>query len=159
MVLDALPTSQRRELHGMLARRLEDAGASVFLRAAHAFEADEEGHSLPLLLAAAEQASRAGDHETAALVHYRRAAHVARWHLLLSDDDPRQLGLSLDMADALIVAGHLASAEVVLKAAVSAGTLDGGTLARAEGALARIEHARTEAAGRIARRPADGSPS
>jgi hypothetical protein len=141
-VLEAVPSAERRELHATLVQSLVRASAPVFLLAHHGFEADDDGSSLKWLLDAAEAACRWSDHETAALVHYRRAAHVARWHLLLAEDDPLQLRLALDMADALLNAGHLASAEVVLKGALGSAPVGGESAERARLALARLERAR-----------------
>jgi hypothetical protein len=144
-VLDAVPTAERRELHATLVASLVRASASVFLLARHGFEADDDGHSVRWLIEAAEAACRWSDHETAALVHYRRATHVARWHLLLAEDDPLQLRLALEMADALLEAGHLASAEVVLKGALGAAPARSETVERARLALARLESTRARA--------------
>jgi hypothetical protein len=144
-VLEAVPSAERRELHTMLIGSLQRASAPVFLLAHHGFEADEDGRSLGWLVEAAEIACRWSDHETAALVHYRRAAHVARWHLLLAEDDPLQLRLGLDMADALLEAGHLASAEVVLKGALGAAPVGGDSAERARLALGRLERTRAKA--------------
>jgi serine/threonine protein kinase/energy-coupling factor transporter ATP-binding protein EcfA2 len=118
-VLDLAPRDRRRALHAELVAKLEQAGASVFELAHHAHQAELGEQTLQLLRAAGEEACRWADEETAALLHYRRAVHVARWHLLWGEDEEPYLELALALGDALFGSGHRHSAEVVFKEALS----------------------------------------
>jgi len=98
---------------------LEDLGDETFARRIIAAgEAGMEawyGAAVDLLAEAGEAACRAGDQETAGLVHFHAACHVARWELLWDEEDERFLTLSLAQGEALAASGHRRSAEVVLK--------------------------------------------
>jgi hypothetical protein len=119
-VLDAMAPAERLKLHDRLASALERNAASVFLLAYHANEAKNDERALRWLEAAGDEACRWSDHETAAMVHYRRASHVARWQLLLAEDDESYLELQLKMADALRISGPGRAAAVVLKGTLGA---------------------------------------
>jgi hypothetical protein len=116
--LQTMPAAQRSELHARILKVMERRGASVFVLAHHAFEAELERlaeDALDLLVTAGDEACRWADVETAALAHYRRAVHTARWRLLMSEEDERYLELSLRLGRTLAAAGHRRAAEVVFR--------------------------------------------
>ncbi len=114
-VLSILPIPDRSKLHARLLTELGDTRHSIFRRAHHAHEAGLDQEAFELLTAAGDAACAWTDEETAGLVHYQRAVQVARWRLLLGEDDEAFLELSLKLANALLAAGHLRAAEVVFK--------------------------------------------
>ena len=114
-VLGCLPIPERSQLHARLLAELASTRHSVFQRAHHAHEAGLDHEAFELLTAAGDAACAWTDEETAGLVHYQRAVQVARWKLLLGEDDEAFLELSLNLATALLAAGHLRAAEVVFK--------------------------------------------
>jgi serine/threonine-protein kinase len=89
--------------------------AGVFVGARHAAEGGDHERAVELLARAGEAACRAGDEETAGLVHFQRARHVARWELLWGEDEEPYLRLSLEQARALHGSGHRLAAEMVYK--------------------------------------------
>ena len=138
-VLDALPRAERAALHASVLAALERAAAPVFLLAHHADEAQHEERALGWLEAAGDEACRWSDHETAGLVHYRRASHVARWQLLLGEDDERYLELQLKMAEALRISGHARAAAIVLKGALGTASKHPAMAERARRSLMSLE--------------------
>ncbi|MBW2523631.1 MAG: protein kinase [Deltaproteobacteria bacterium] len=140
-VLEGMPHRELVATHRAIADRLKQTGASVFVRAHHAYEADGAEDALELLTAAGDEACRWSDVETAALVHYRRAAHVARWHLLWSETDSNYLELALKMGSALRASGHTRAAEVVFKEVLGSATHHPTLRDRAEESLQTL-HAR-----------------
>ncbi len=114
-VLDAMPRAERTQLYERIFRGLDSKETSPFLLARLAEEGELDEPSMDLLERIGDLATRWLDHETAAMVHLRRAQLVARWRLLIAEDDERYLRLMLKQAAALLFAGHHLSAEVVLK--------------------------------------------
>jgi hypothetical protein len=113
IVLATMSAAERIRLHRQVFEALRSSEASTFAIAHHAYEAELENPALTQLERAGDEACRRGDTETAALVHYRKALHTARWRLLLSESDGSYVELSLKLADALRIAGHKLSAKAV----------------------------------------------
>ena len=103
-----------RELY----QRLRAHGAGVIERARHAAEAQLGEEALDLLLEAGALASYWLDDEGAA-VHFRRALNIARWELLMGEEDERLPLISLKLGDALRCSGHYLAAEVTYKEALA----------------------------------------
>jgi hypothetical protein len=113
-VLDGLSGAGLKARH----RAVSDAlgpGTGVFVAARHAVEGGDHERAVELLAGAGVEACRAGDEETAGLVHFQRARHVARWELLWAEDDESYLRLSIGQGRALAGSGHRLAAEMVLK--------------------------------------------
>ncbi len=109
----------------------------------HAVEACLGEQSLKLCEQAGDLAHQLKDDLSAAMIHYRRAQQIARWELLMGEDDPRYLQLSHKLARSLRLAGHNLSAEMVLKEAISAGGAQ-AQRARLIGEQARLQRTRGE---------------
>ena len=124
-VLDRMPDAARKALHGRLLQRLEEREESAFVMAYQAEAAGQDRVAIDLYEQAGDSACRWSDEETGAFVHYQRALHLARWHLLLDDRDESYLSLKLKMGDALLTTGHVRAAEVVFKEVL--GDVDGAS--------------------------------
>jgi serine/threonine-protein kinase len=118
--IDALSSEEHREIGGVLLSEMTQIGASVFLLARLADEAGQTERAVELLERAGDEASRLQDLGGAALVHYRRASHLVRWELLLSEEDETYLRIALKMGRALSISGHRKAAEVVYKEIIAA---------------------------------------
>ncbi len=139
--LQLMPARDRSQLHGRLLTVMRAQGASVFVLAHHASEAQLEPlaeESLELLVAAGDEACRWADVETAALVHYRKAVQAARWRLLMSEEDERYLELSLRLGHTLAVAGHRRAAEVVFRQVAGGAARHPRLLERARSSLSEL---------------------
>jgi len=118
--LRSMSADDRRRLAGELLSSALDAGGSVFLLARLADEAGQTERAVELLERAGDEAVRLDDTVDAGLVHYRRAAHLVRWALLMSEEDELYLRISLKMGRALAASGHRKAAEVVYKEIIAA---------------------------------------
>lgn len=137
LVREGLESAERSALHRQIYDALGRAGAGFLARARHAFEAQLGDESLTLLQQAGELSAHWLDDEGAA-VHFRHALHVARWELLLGEDDPRFLVLSLKLGDALTASGHFLASEMILKEAIASSAQHTMLRIRLHGALARL---------------------
>ncbi|MBW2454390.1 MAG: protein kinase [Deltaproteobacteria bacterium] len=139
--LQLMAVPGRSQLHGRLLEVMRAQGASVFVLAHHAFEAQLESlaeEALDLLVAAGDEACRWADVETAALVHYRKAVQAARWRLLMSEEDERYLKLSLRLGHTLAAVGHRRAAEVVYREVAGGAGRHPRLLERARSALSEL---------------------
>ncbi|MBW2276423.1 MAG: protein kinase [Deltaproteobacteria bacterium] len=119
-VLDDLSVEERRTLGTALLSQMTDADASVFLLARLADEAGQTERAVELFERAGDEAARLEDVAGAAMVHYRRASHLVRWELLMSEEDEAYLRIALKMGRALSNSGHRKAAEVVYKEIIAA---------------------------------------
>ena len=148
-----IATDVRRTLHRGVLELVEPSGELAHMAARHAFEARIGQTSMELQERAGDLATVMADPESAAMIHYRRALDVARWELYLGEEDPRFQSIALKMGCALRVAGHLLSAEVVLKEALSASAKDSKLRASLQLELGRVctARARYDEAAELAR--------
>jgi len=119
VVRDLTEHSVGQAINRQLYQRLFAHGAGVIERARHAAEAQLGEEALDLLLQAGELASFWLDDEGAA-VHFRRALNIARWELLMGEEDERLPLISLKLGNALRCSGHYLAAEVTYKEALAA---------------------------------------
>jgi hypothetical protein len=119
IVRELMPQQKRLALHGHILSVLKKRNVPVFVLARHALEAKSAGEAVALLEKAGDEAFVWFDEEQAALEYYKRAVHVARWDLLMGEDNPRYLGLQLKLGKALKQSGHYVTAKVVLKEVIN----------------------------------------
>ncbi len=115
---ELIESSTRQTINRELYQRLRAHGAGVIERARHAAEAQLGEEALDLLLEAGELARFWMDDEGAA-THYRRALDIARWELLMGEEDERLPLISLKLGDSLRRSGHYLAAEVTYKEALA----------------------------------------
>jgi hypothetical protein len=118
--LESLTAAHRRELSEHLLSVVSERDGGVFLQARLADESGQTERAVELLERAGDEAVRLEDVGTAALVHYRRASHLVRWELLMSEEDEIYLRIALKMGRALSISGHRKAAEVVYKEIIAA---------------------------------------
>ncbi len=124
-----IPDKQRQEMHLKALTALENAGELLTVRAHHAFEARLGRRALNLLERAGDLAVRCHDAVSAAMHHYPRALRVAQFELNMRMDEIRCMRLSLKLARALRLSGHLLSAEMTLEEASQQAENSPGALA------------------------------
>lgn len=114
VLLEGLATAERRALHRAAyeVRLRQHAGPVELARQATAAGLGET--ALERLGEASAACSRALDPGGAG-AHLQQARHLARWELLIGENDARYQALSGQLADALRDAGHLLAAELVYK--------------------------------------------
>lgn len=128
----------RKRLNLRILGHLERGSHSVYRLARHARESGDTERAVDLLEKAGDQARHCGDHDGAALDFYKVAVHCARWEMLLPDEDPRYLELSVKLGEALLRSGHKLSAEVVFKELLGYARRDEGIAQRARAGLASL---------------------
>ncbi len=111
----ALTDGLRRSLSNRIFEAMEARGESVFEVGEFAEKAGRFEDAFTRFERAGDEAVAWFDPESAALVHYRRAIHVAKWRLLIPDNDRRLLSLLVKQATALSISGHLRAAEMIYK--------------------------------------------
>ena len=118
VVHDHMDPRRRKHLHQRMLHLLSsDTGipsGDLAILAHHAREAQLGTRALDLMEQAGDLALEQHDLELAAMVHYRQARHWARWKLELSSSSTRFVELTLKLARAQRMAGHLLSARSVL---------------------------------------------
>ena len=86
--------------------------------ARHLLEAGRENDALRQFEIAGDEALQYSD-AFGAIEHYRKAVDIARWNLLMSEDDPTYLSLNSKLGESMNAAGDVKGAHVVLKYAAS----------------------------------------
>jgi serine/threonine protein kinase/tetratricopeptide (TPR) repeat protein len=140
--LGGLADEVRRALHLSIFGELQKGGADPFLLAHHASLAGIESSALDLLERAGDLATDLLDDATAAFHAYRPAQQLARFGLLLGEDDPRSLVLARKLGGALRVSGHHRASELVIKEALGASEGHPGLRARLLLELSHLVEAR-----------------
>ncbi len=113
--LEMMTEEGRKGLVARILERTSEVEDGVFLLARLSIEAGALERAAVLLEKAGDLACANNDSATAAMVHFRKAAHMIRWDLLVSEEDERYLKVALKMGKALTVAGHRKSALLVYK--------------------------------------------
>lgn len=114
VIRETLPAEIRQRLNRKAYELLKHRNPSPAILAHHAAEAGEHELALSLLESAADQAVRESDPSSASSL-YKQAADISRWKLLVDDNDPRWLNLSLKLGEALLQSNDVKAAFVVLK--------------------------------------------
>lgn len=163
LIRASLAPARAVELHRRWTEVLRDQRRTIIDQAWHSSEGLTEGDAVALLRRAAEKATGWRDHHGASAL-LGRAIRVARWELLLDDEDELSQELSIELAECLFRAGQLRGAEVTLKAVLGVGRLDPAlgarlclTLSRVEQALARPQQALDSARQAVAQAADAGS--
>ena len=105
-------------LHELACWYLRDDPRQVLARARHVFEGVLDETALNVVESAGDLARQWLDEDGAA-VQYRRAWHVARWELMLPDEDERAPSIALKLGEALLTTGRGLAALPVLEEALS----------------------------------------
>jgi tetratricopeptide (TPR) repeat protein len=132
---------RRHALHRRAIELLRMRDVGPFVLARHAVEAGLSELALELCERAGDRACQLGDDQVAGLIHYRTAQKVARWELLIGEDDDRYLKLAEKLGRSLRRAGHLLPGEMVLKEAISSAARHPGQRVRLRHELARLHRA------------------
>ena len=119
IVRELMPQQKLLGLHKDILKVLKKRNVPVFVLAHHALEAKSAQEAVKLLEKAGDEAYVWFDEEQAALEYYKRAVHVARWELLMGEDNPDYLSLQLKLGNALKQSGHYMTAKVVLKEVIN----------------------------------------
>jgi predicted ATPase len=135
IVRELMPQKQLLKLHQDILSVLEKRNVPVFVLARHAWEGKVSKRAIELLEQAGDEAYTWFDEEQAALEYYKRAVHVARWDLLMGEDNPDYLNLQLKLGKALRQSGHHVTAKVVLKEIISTANRFPDIRAKAESLL------------------------
>lgn len=118
LVLERVPADRRLKGHRRIYGLLKGTDAPVHVLAPHAAQARLGQETLDVLEETGDRVREWLDDEGSVL-YYRGALHVARWELLLGEEDERRAGLSLKLGEALTGAGHFLAAEVTFKEALA----------------------------------------
>jgi len=137
VVRDLTDPGTRQSINRELYRRLRAQGAGVIERARHAADANLGSEALELLLEAGEVAGFWLDDEGAS-AHYRRALDIARWDLLLGEEDELLPLISLKLGDSLRRSGHYLASEMTYKEALAISARHPTLRARLQRGLAKL---------------------
>lgn len=118
IIRETLPAEVRLEYNKRCAQLYEAQSVAPEQLARHLLEAGRENDALRQYEIAGDEALRYSD-AFGAIEHYRKAVDIARWNLLMSEDDPSYLTLNAKLGESMNAAGDFKGAHVVLKYAVS----------------------------------------